>query len=250
MKKAVIMAGGKATRLQPLTGAINKPMLPVYNRPMIEHVIVTLVEAGVTDILVVLGNLSAESVMVQLENGDRFGCSILYCYLRDPGSVVDHLRVARAFVGSDEFVLMLADSLFLTRLSFDGIRAPHMWAMPLEADFDDFRKYPEVRLSEDSMHIVELIEKVEKPETRLVQTGVWIFGPDVFDIASRLVLSHPVKDLQIRNIAQEYVRSGTLGVTLLPPRSFLDLGTIDALLLANILVHEKVNLTAKNDERK
>lgn len=246
MKKAVIMAGGKASRLLPLTEAVNKPMLPVYNRPMIEHVIVTLVEAGITDILVLLGHLSAESVMVQLEDGARFGCSILYCYLRDPGSIPRHLGIARAFVGSDDFVLMLSDSLFLTPLSFEGKKSPHMWAMPLDADFDDFRKYAEVELSEDHTKVISLTGKVVEPVTGIIQTGVWVFGPDVFGVAEGLLRNPTLsREIQVRDIAQYYVQKGEMNATLLPPRSFLDLGTIDALFLANVLVHERVHLTLK-----
>lgn len=235
VRKAVIMAGGLATRLRPLTTAINKHMLPVYDRPMIQRVVEHVVASGVTDMLMLLNNSFAQPVMELLEDGERLGCSILYGYQKDVVSVGKHIANARQFVGDEPFLLMLGDSYFRAPLALSGIGIPNLWVMPLHDGFDDFRKYPEVTV--ENGRVTDIVEKPEMQKTGLIQTGAFVFPPDVFDRSARLVRD-VVGEVQVRTIVHEYVDEGRMHATLLPPQSFLDLGTVEALYLGTTLERE------------
>jgi glucose-1-phosphate thymidylyltransferase len=242
VRKAVVMAGGLATRLRPLTTSINKHMLPVYDRPIIQHVVENTVASGVTDILMLLNHSFAQPVMELLEDGEKFGCSILYGYQKEVVSVGKHIANARQFIGDEPFLLMLGDSWFRVPLRLSDIGTPNLWVMPLTDGFDDFRKYPKVTLSRDS-RVTDIIEKPSVQKTGLIQTGAFVFPPDVFDRSARLVRSVE-GEVQVRTIVSEYVTEGRMHATLLPPQSFLDLGTVEALYLGNSLERERRNKQA------
>ena len=235
IRKAVVMAGGLATRLRPLTLATNKHMLPVYDRPMIQHVIETVVSSGITDIMVQLTNTFAQPVMELLRDGEPFGCSIYYGYQSMGDSVAKMLRSCRTFANDEPFLLMLGDSFYRAPLQDLDKPAPHVWVMPLQ-EFDDPRKYAEVRL--EGGVITDIAENLFDPPTGIVQTGAWLFPPDVFGRAERLLGATRDKEVKVRHLAREYARTSGMGATLLPPESFLDLGTVEALYKAQTLMRE------------
>lgn len=236
VRKAVVMAGGLATRLRPLTQSTNKHMLALYDRPMIQHVIETVVASGITDIVVHLTNSFAQPVMQLLEDGSRFGCAIYYSYQPMGDSVAKQLSSVRRFMGNEPFLLMLGDSWFRSPLIVTDLTIPHMWVMPLEG-FDDFRKYAEVTIGKDR-HVVDIQEKPVRPITSIVQTGAWVFSSDVFDRALRLIRTNK-EEVRVRTLVREYVQEGRMHATILPPRSFLDCGTFEALFQAGALVREE-----------
>lgn len=237
VRKAVVMAGGLATRLRPLTTSTNKHLLPIYDKPMIQHVVERIVESGVTDILMLLNNSFAQPVMELLEDGEKLNCSILYGYQKEVVSVGKHLANARDFVGDEPFLLMLGDSYFRVPLELSRVDIPNLWVMPLQDGFDDFRKYPEVTLSPEGK-VVDIVEKPTAQKTGLIQTGAFVFPPDVFERSERLVRDVE-GEVQVRVIVHEYVREGRMHATLLPPQSFLDLGTVEALYQGNTLERER-----------
>lgn len=231
------MAGGLATRLGPLTNAMNKHMLPVYDKPMIQRNIETLVGSGITDILVLLSNTFAQPIMELLIDGRAFGARILYGYVKEGTSVGRHILCARCFTGKEPFMLYLGDSFYRKPLSWKKVVAPHMWVMPLEAD-DDFHKYAEVRL--DGMKVAEIVEKPTIQRIGIVQTGAWIFPHGVFDLAESLI-KKTHGEVQVRTIVSEYVKRGLMTATLLPRGAFLDLGTREALYQANVIARKEFN---------
>jgi glucose-1-phosphate thymidylyltransferase len=238
VRKAVVTAGGLATRLRPLTEATNKHMLGLYDRPIIQHVIETVVASGITDILVQLTNTFAQPVMQLLKTGEEFGCSIYYSYRPHGDSVAKQLAQAKKFTGHEPFLLMLGDSFYRAALPSVGKPAPHMWVMPLKG-FDDHTKYAEVTLSSDGARVTSISTTVETPVTGIIQTGAWVFPPDVFERAARLVESTR-REVMVRHIVSEYIDEGRMRATMLPPKSFLDLGTFEALHLASSLMRERV----------
>lgn len=229
--RAVVLAGGHATRLRPLTTSINKHMLPVYDRPMIQHVVESLVSWGVTDILVLGNNIHFQPVMMLLEDGRKFGCAITYSYEVETISPGKHLALARPFARDEPFLLICGDSFFRTALPLNRLSVPHLWAMPLN-DLDDFRKYAEVELVDGFVR--RIVEKPLVQSTGLIQTGAWAFGPDVFERSERLMRTVQ-GEVQIRTIVQEYVQDGLMRGSIIPPGSFLDLGTFEALFQASAL---------------
>ncbi len=230
--KAVVMAGGLGTRLYPLTTSVNKHLLAVYDRPMIQRNIELIVASGLREILVLMNHAYAQPIMEILEHGEKFGANILYGYQREVTSVGKHLETARSFVDNASFLLLLGDSFYTSPLNLAGIHAPHMWVMRLGKD-DDIRKYAEVKLSSDGSRVVDMTQKPTVKKSGVIQTGAWIFPPDVFDLANRLVCATQ-EEVQIRTICAEYIREGRMTATMLPAKSFLDLGTPEALFQGNL----------------
>src|SRR3989338_3242805 len=110
--KGVVLAGGLGTRLEPLTRVTNKHLLPVYNQPMIFYPLLTLVEAGIEEILVVTGGNNSGDFLKLLGNGEEFGIKDLrYAYQKGEGGIADALRLAEHFVGRDKFVVILGDNV-------------------------------------------------------------------------------------------------------------------------------------------
>jgi len=110
--KGIVLAGGLGTRLSPLTKATNKHLLPVYDKPMIYHPISTLVNAGVTDILIVTGGPHAGDFIRVLRNGEDFGLEGLsYAYQEGEGGIADALRMAKPFIGDDMCIVILGDNI-------------------------------------------------------------------------------------------------------------------------------------------
>lgn len=236
--KAVITAGGFATRLRPLTVATNKHLLPVYDRPMIQRNVELVVESGVTHIMVLLNHIHAQPVMELLEDGKKLGAHIVYGYQREPISVGHHLDIAKHFVGDDLFLLYLGDNFYRSALDISNIEirgVPHMWVMPLNGE-DDFRKYAEVFLESNGSDVSRIVEKPTEQKTGLVQTGAWVFTPEVFARTKRL-REEVVGEVQVRTIVADYIREKKMRATTLPRGSFLDLGTVEALYRANTIVH-------------
>src|SRR5919106_4146208 len=110
--KGVILAGGKGTRLYPLTRITNKHLLPIYDRPMVTYAIEALVNAGVTEIMLVTGGTHAGEFLRLLGNGDEFGIDLLsYAYQEEAGGIAEALGLAERFAGGDRIVVMLADNV-------------------------------------------------------------------------------------------------------------------------------------------
>jgi glucose-1-phosphate thymidylyltransferase len=221
------MAGGKGTRLAPLTDPLNKHTLPVYNEPMIYKVVRSLVEGGVTDILVSLNHIHAELILEMLEDGEKFGCALYYSYQRDVVSPGKHLCAAERWVDGDDFILMLGDSLYLCPLDLRTPKAPHIWAMPLNGA-DDPRKYGQVKLADDG-RVLKLVEKPSELFSEIIQTAVWKFPPDIFERAKRM-RREVAGETHIGMLSTEYVDEGLMTYSMIPEGSYLDLGTPDALL--------------------
>ena len=233
--KAVVMAGGKGTRLSELKGCLNKHALPVYDRPMIEHVVRTLVGGGATQILMLLNWRYPEVIMEMLEDGSRFGCEIYYRYVREVDGPGRQLWLAENWIAGEDFVLMLGDSLYLHPLSFEGITAPHIWTMPLDG-LDDPSKYGQVKV--DGGKVLQLVEKPKTQFSDLIQTATWYLPNDSF--AKTRKLAETISgEIHVGMISEEYVREGRMTQTSLPARSYIDLGTPEALLTAANLLRDK-----------
>ena len=232
--KAVVPAGGKGSRLLEAKGLLNKHALPVYDRPMIEHVVRTLVDGGADEILIMLNSRYPETILEILEDGRHLGCKIYYTYVKEVDGPGRELGVAEDFVKNQDFILMLGDSLYLHPLKFEGVRAPHIWTMPLNG-LDDPSKYGQVTTQDDK--VLELREKPLVKFSNIIQTATWLFPPDVFEKA-RILCKERSGEIHIGMMSEMYVREGIMTHTELPPGSYIDLGTPDSLLKgANMLAN-------------
>jgi glucose-1-phosphate thymidylyltransferase len=232
--KAIICAGGLGTRLCPLTDPLSKHLLPVFDKPMIVHVIETLVAGGVTEIMLSLNAYHPGLYLEMLGDGRQLGCDLTYKYLPRTNGPGKTLLLAENFVRSEHFVLALGDGLFFCPVPFAGKTGPHLFLVPLEG-LDEPGKYTQALVKNG--HVIELAYKPQTPVSDLAQASCYVFPPDVFDRIRRIdALGNP--DIHISDLTDEYVREGGVPFTMLPPRSHIDCGSIEALETAAHMLRE------------
>jgi glucose-1-phosphate thymidylyltransferase len=230
--KAIINAGGLGTRLSPLTNPLSKHLLPVGDQPMIAHVIKTLVAGGISEIMLSLNAYNPGLYLEMLGDGKKYGCDLTYKYIptaRGPG---EGLLLAKNFVRNEHFVLALGDGLFFTPLNFTGLRGPHMFLVPLKG-LDDPGKYTQAKIKNN--RVAELAYKPKQQFSDLAQASCYVFPPDIFPRIQKL-LDDGCADVHISDLTEQYVNEGGVGYTLLPPKSHIDCGTIEALHRATAIV--------------
>jgi len=234
--KGVILAGGTGSRLFPLTKVTNKHLLPVYDRPMIYYPIQTLVNAGIEEIMIVTGGESAGDFLRLLGSGSEFGLKHLnYAYQEKPGGIAEALGLAAHFVGGDKVLVMLGDNIIqknLRRAARD-FQAQRDGAKVILAEVENPRAYGVARIEGGA--IVGIIEKPKDPPSNWVVIGVYMYGPEVFDIIRTLRPSGR-GELEITDVNNEYIRRGAMTYERLQGW-WADCGeSIDWLLRANNMV--------------
>lgn len=235
--KGVIVAGGEGSRLWPLTNPLGKCMLPVYNQPMIMHVIATLVRSGITDIMIVLDGRHPGLFLEMLEDGSALGCQITYRYRRLSEGPGRTLLLAKDWVDNENFVVILGDSLFFLPLSFTNMPVPHMFLMPLNG-FDNPQNYAQVEITEN--HLVKrIVFKPLEVFSNLIETTCFILPPDAFERLQRLNPTAEGETL-ITPVLSQYVAESRMSCTVLPPESYIDCGSISALHKANAFIRNQV----------
>jgi len=248
--KGVILAGGLGKRLYPLTKITNKHLLPVYSRPMIYYPIMTLVEAGIKDILIVTGGMHAGEFLRLLGNGAEFGLKhINYTYQEGEGGIADALRLAEHFADNGKFVVMLGDNIIeksVRSAARDFAKQPK-GAKILLKKVEDPERFGVAELSAKGgsadlcggrgKKIVSIEEKPKKPKSDYAVTGIYMYDNQVFDIVRTL---KPSKrgELEITDVNNAYLKKGQLTYDILDGW-WTDSGTFDSLLRANNLVAEK-----------
>jgi dTDP-glucose pyrophosphorylase len=198
---------------------------------MIYHVLKTLYDGGVTDVVMSLNWIHPGLMLETVVNFDDIPINIVYTYSAGfkGGPARDLRQVAPWLRGEDAFVLMLGDSLFFSPLDFVTPQAPHIWTMPLTG-IDDPRKYGQVRVDGD--RVLEIREKPSTLFSETIQTGVWKLPADAFLRAQKLADSRD-GELHIGDITCTYVTDGSMTHTPLRARSYIDCGTVDALAYAS-----------------
>jgi len=236
--KGVILAGGLGTRLYPLTKVTNKHLLPVYNKPMIYYPINTLIEAGITDILIVTGGNSAGDFLRLLGNGKDFGLKHLnYTYQEGEGGIADALLLAEHFAGGDKIVVILGDNIIEKSIKkeVEIFKKQKVGARILLKEVENPERFGVAEIKKGK--IVRIIEKPKKPPSNLVVTGIYMYDNQVFDIIRTLEPSDR-GELEITDVNNIYLKKGQLTYGILEGW-WTDAGTFDSLLKANILVAEK-----------
>lgn len=210
VRKGVILAGGMGTRLHPLTRVTNKHLLPVGSEPMIYYPIKTLVEAGIDEMLIVLGGESVGDFVRLLGDGGEFGLRILYyAHQSRADGIAGALRLAERFVGDESFIIMLGDNIV------DRSIRPHVEKFNASADRARIIlkqvSHPE-RFGVAVVSNGEIERIVEKPKDRisdLAVTGIYMYPPDVFSIIKDLKPSGR-GELEITDVNSAYLRAKRL----------------------------------------
>ena len=236
--KGVILAGGLGKRLFPLTKITNKHLLHVYNKPMIYYPIRTLVDAGITDILIVTGGQHAGEFLRLLGNGAEFGLKhINYTYQEGEGGIADALRLARHFADNDRIVVILGDNIIekdIKRPVAEFMKQPK-GARILLKKVDDPERFGVAELKLDK--IISIEEKPKRPKSDYAVTGIYMYDNNVFDIIKTLKPSGR-GELEITDVNNAYLKKGQLSYSMLDGW-WTDSGTYESLLKANNLAAQR-----------
>ncbi|MCM8833344.1 MAG: sugar phosphate nucleotidyltransferase [Candidatus Omnitrophica bacterium] len=236
--KGVVLAGGLGTRLYPLTKVTNKHLLPVYNKPMIYYPIQTLVDAGITDILIVTGGNSAGDFLKLLGNGKEFGLSHLsFVYQEGERGIADALSLAEHFCGGEKVVVILGDNIIekSIREEVKIFEKQKKGARILLKEVENPERFG-VPVIENG-NIIKIIEKPKVPPSNYAVTGIYMYDNQVFSIIRTLKPSER-GELEITDVNNRYIEMKQLTYGILDGW-WTDAGTFESLLKANILVAEK-----------
>ncbi|HBQ37934.1 MAG: spore coat protein [Omnitrophica WOR_2 bacterium GWA2_63_20] len=236
--KGVILAGGLGKRLEPLTRITNKHLLPVYDRPMIYFPVQTLVDAGLTEIMLVVGGNHAGEFLRLLGNGAEFGLRHLnYTYQRAEGGIAEALSLSEHFADGERLVVILGDNILEQgiRPSVERFAAQPSGARLLLKEVEDPGRFGVAEVREGK--IVGIEEKPARPKSSFVVTGVYMYDGAVFDIIKTLKPSGR-GELEITDVNNAYLRRGQLAYDVLEGW-WTDAGLPETLYRATTLVRER-----------
>jgi glucose-1-phosphate thymidylyltransferase len=240
--KGIILAGGKATRLRPLTLVTNKHLLPIYNKPMIFYPLESIARAGVTEVLLVTGPDHSGSFINLIRSGKEFGLKVSYAIQEEAKGLSDALFLAEDFADNDKILVILGDNIFKHSLKNAVVeferqdRGAKVFAkrMPIEVA----QQYGVVELDEKGA-VRSIVEKPKEPKSDLVQTGIYMYDQQCFEFIRQLSPSAR-GELEITDLNTIYVQQGTMTCETMDSW-WVDAGTsFDELLRANHLVAEEI----------
>jgi glucose-1-phosphate thymidylyltransferase len=211
--KGVILAGGKGTRLHPLTRITNKHLLPIYDRPMVTYAIEALVNAGLTELMLVTGGTHAGEFFRLLGDGHEHGIDrLFYAFQEEEGGIAEALGLAERFVGGDRVLVMLADNIFERSIrpaveNFEQQERGGRIVLARLPDPEHLRHLGVAKLEGD--RVTGIVEKPESPPSEFAVTGVYFYDADVFQVIPSLTPSGR-GELEITDVNNHYVAEGTM----------------------------------------
>lgn len=233
--KGIILAGGLGSRLAPLTRITNKHLLPVYNKPMIYYPIETLINAGITDIMIVTGGNHAGDFLRLMGNGKDFGLKHLnYTYQEGEGGIADALSLAEYFVDGEPVCVVLGDNIIERNIikAVQDFREQKKGAKIMLKEVPDPERFGVAEITDG--RLVNIVEKPKNPRSNLAVIGIYLYDAGVFDIVKTLKPSDR-GELEITDVNNAYVREGTMTWEMLDGW-WTDAGTFESLLRASVLV--------------
>jgi len=235
--KGIILAGGSGTRLYPLTLAICKQLMPIYDKPMIYYPLSTLMWSGIRDILIITTPCDLPLFENLLGDGKKFGCNFKYAIQEAPNGLAEAFIIGENFIGKDKVALILGDNIFygtgLAKIlqennNPDGgiIFAYHV---------NDPERYGVVEFDDDG-NVISLEEKPEKPKSNFAVPGIYFYDNSVIEIAKNIPQSKR-GELEITDVNKEYLKQEKLKVSVLDTgTAWLDTGTFNTLMQASQFV--------------
>ena len=240
--KGIILAGGSGTRLHPVTQAVSKQLLPVYDKPMIYYPLSTLMLSGIQDILIISTPSDTPRFEQLLGDGRKWGLRLQYAVQPSPDGLAQAFLIGKEFLAGDSCCLVLGDNIFYGHDLAKSLRGAaerterdgggHVFAYAVT----DPERYGVVEFDADR-RAVSLEEKPAAPKSRYAVTGIYFYGPDVVACAESIQPSHR-GELEITDVNLWYLRQNRLHVQVMGRGiAWLDTGTHDSLLDASVFIH-------------
>jgi len=235
--KGIILAGGSGTRLHPLTLAISKQMMPVYDKPMIYYPLSTLMMAGIKEILIISTPHDLPQFKKLLGDGSKLGCKFDYAEQAVPNGLAQAFVIGASFIGNDKVALILGDNIFFGASLQSLLQANNNpeGGIIYAYHVSDPERYGVVDFDKD-LNVLSIEEKPEYPKSNYAVPGLYFYDNSVIEIAKNLKPS-PRGEYEITDVNKEYLKRGQLKVGLLQRgTAWLDTGTFNSLMQAGQFV--------------
>ncbi len=244
--KGIILAGGSGTRLWPITKGISKQLMPIYDKPMVYYPLTTLMQAGISEILIITTPEDQSQFQRLLGDGSQWGISLQYAVQPSPDGLAQAFIIGEEFIGSDKVALVLGDNIFHGNELDESLKTctDPDGGIVFAYQVSDPERYGVVEFDAD-MKAVSVEEKPTQPKSNYAVVGLYFYDNDVVEIAKNVQPSER-GELEITAVNDEYLKRGKLRVTTLDDGDvWLDTGTIDSMTDATDYVRVLQNRTGQ-----